>query len=190
MRSLVVKLTTKAKSNPIMKATILPILTSISLLCIACQSNPLTQQSSTATTPNTQTPGSTTPKTSLPPAQTYDSQVNNDQVVARLTQIAFTDDSIVVTMAFTNVSQEAIQLNAKDDLILRDDTYNSTYRLATPPDNPKIQIQPGTTLKGNFVFIGRLSPKATNLTLTTNSRLYGNEKNFPYVNFSNLLIQR
>ncbi|XWK91149.1 MAG: hypothetical protein U7127_14190 [Phormidium sp.] len=172
-----------------MKASIIPILTAISLLCIACQSN-LTQQSSTATTPNTQTPGSTTPKTSLPPTQTYDLQVNEDQVVARLTQIAFTDDSIVVTIAFTNVSQEAIQLNAKDDLILDDDVYDSKYRLAVPSDNPKIQIQPGTTLKGQFVFLGRLSPKATNLTLTTNSSLYGDRKNFPHVTFNNLLIQR
>ena len=177
-----------------MKLSILPILTAISLLCIACQSNPLTQKSSTATTPNTQTPGSTTPKTSLPPLQTYDLQVNNEQVVARLTQIAFTDDSIVVSMAFTNVSQEAIQLNAKDGFILRDDTsYNTNqYRLMVPSDNPKIQIQPGTTLKGNFVFIGRLSPKATNLSIATNSSLpsYDRLKNFPYVNFSNLLIQR
>lgn len=173
-----------------MKATILPILTAISLLCIACQSNPLTQQSSTATTPNTETPSTTTAKTSLPTTQTYDLQVNDNQVVARLTQIAFTDDSIVVSMAFTNVSQEAIQLNAKDDLILRDDTYNSTYRLATPPDNPKIQIQPGTTLKGQFVFVGRVSPKASNLSISTNSSSYFNRKNFPLVSFSNLLIQR
>ncbi|MBE9227292.1 hypothetical protein IQ264_17845 [Phormidium sp. LEGE 05292] len=170
-----------------MKASILPILTSISLVCIACQSN-LTQQSSTATTPNTQTPVAT-PKTSLPPTQTYDLQVNDPQVVARLTQIAFTDDSVVVTMAFTNVSQEPIQLNSRDDLILKDDTYNSTYRLATPPDNPKIQIQPGTTLKGQFVFIGRVSPKATNLDISTNSSQYG-YKNFPRVSFSNVLIQR
>ncbi|MFB2894273.1 hypothetical protein ACE1CI_15290 [Aerosakkonemataceae cyanobacterium BLCC-F50] len=175
-----------------MKASIIPILTAISLLCIACQSN-LTQQSSTATTPNTQTPGSTTPKTSLPPAQTYDLQVNEDQVVARLTQIAFTDDSIVVTIAFTNVSQEAIQLNAKDDLILDDDVYDSKYRLAVPSDNPKIQIQPGTTLKGQFVFLGRVSPQATTLTIATNSNLpywNTNTKNFPRISFSNLLIQR
>jgi hypothetical protein len=172
-----------------MKLSILPILTAISLLCVACQSNPLTQQSSTATTPNTQTPAAT-PKTSLPATQTYDLQVNNDQVVARLTQIGFTDDSIVVTMAFTNVSQEAIQLNAKDDLILDDDVYDSKYRLAVPSDNPKIQIQPGTTLKGQFVFLGRLSPQATTLTLTTNSAWYGDRKNFPHVTFSNLLIQR
>lgn len=177
-----------------MKANILPILTAISLVCIACQSNPQTQQSSTSTTPVSQTSAASTStptaKTSLPPAQTYDLQVNEDQVVARLTQIAFTDDSIVVTIAFTNVSQEAIQLNAKDDLILDDDVYDSKYRLAVPSDNPKIQIQPGTTLKGQFVFLGRLSPKATNLTLTTNSSLYGDQKNFPHVTFSNLLIQR
>jgi hypothetical protein len=171
-----------------MKASIIPILTAISLLCIACQSNPLTQPSSTATTPNTST---ATPKTSLPATQTYDLQVNNNQVVARLTQIGFTDDSIVVTMAFTNVSQEPIQLNGKDDFTLRDDTsYTNTYRLAVPSDNPKIQIQPGTTLKGQFVYIGRVSPKATNLTLTTNSNLYGDQKNFPRVSFTNLLIQR
>ncbi|MFB2939230.1 hypothetical protein ACE1B6_28595 [Aerosakkonemataceae cyanobacterium BLCC-F154] len=180
-----------------MKATILPILTSISLLCIACQSNPLTQQPSTSTTPISQTSASTsapTSKTSLPPTQTYDLQVNDPQIVARLTQIAFTDDSIVVTMAFTNVSQEAIQLNAKDDFILRDDTsYNTNqYRLMVPSDNPKIQIQPGTTLKGQFVFVGRISPQATNLSIATNSSLpsYSRLKNFPYINFSNLLIQR
>lgn len=176
-----------------MKSNILPILTAISLLCIACQSNPQTQQPSTSTTPISQTSATTstaTPKTSLPATQTYDLQVNDNQVVARLTQIAFTDDSIVVSMAFTNVSQEPIQLNSKDDLILRDDTYNSTYRLATPSDNPKIQIQPGTTLKGQFVFIGRVSPKATNLSIATNSNQYSSLKNFPRVSFSNLLIQR
>ncbi|MFB2838669.1 hypothetical protein [Floridanema evergladense] len=176
-----------------MKPAILPILTAISLACIACQSNPLTQQSSTATTPVSQTSVSTsapTAKTSLPPTQTYDLQVNDNQVVARLTQIAFTDDSIVVSMAFTNVSQEPIQLNSKDDFVLRDDTYKSTYPLAIPPDNPKIQIQPGTTLKGQFVFIGRVSPKATNLSIATNSNQYFGLKNFPLVSFSNILIQR
>lgn len=180
-----------------MKANILPILTAISLVCIACQSNPQTQQSSTSTTPVTQTSAASTsaatPKTSLPPTQSYDLQVNDPQVVARLTEIGFTDDSIVVTMAFTNVSQEAIQLNSKDDLILTDDTNKSTYRLATPSDNPKIQIQPGTTLKGKFVFVGRVSPQATNLSIATNSSLYSwstNIKNFPRISFSNLLIQR
>lgn len=179
-----------------MKSCILPILTATSLLCIACQPNPQTQQPSTSTTPVSQTSASTsaaTPKTSLPPTQTYDLQVNDPQVVARLTQIAFTDDSVVVTLAFTNVSQEPIQLNSKDDLILSDDIDKSTYRLATPPDNPKIQIQPGTTLKGQFVFIGRVSPQATTLSISTNSSLYSwstNVKNFPRVTFSNLLIQR
>lgn len=177
-----------------MKISILPIFTAISLVGIACQSNLQTQQRSTSTIAISQTSASTaaatTLKTSLPAMQTYDLQVNDNQVVARLTQIGFTDDSIVVTMAFTNVSQEPIQLNSKDDLILRDDTYNSTYRLATPSNNPKIQIQPGTTLKGQFVFIGRVSPKATNLSIATNSNQYFGLKNFPRVSFNNLLIQR
>lgn len=177
-----------------MKIGIFPPLALLSLVCIACQSNPLAQQPP-GSSPTTQTQSSASAvqisKGSLPPPQTFDLQVNEDQVVARLTQISFTEDSILVNMAVTNVSREVIQLNARDDMRLFEDTYSNKYRLAVPPDNPSIQIQPGTTLKGQFVFIGRVSPKATSLSLSINPDYnYGDRKNFPRISFSNMPIQR
>jgi len=99
-----------------------------------------------------------------------------------------------VTLEVTNGRRQAIKLSAKDDMYLLDNLYDKNrYNLSPPPDNPTIVIEPGTTTKGDFVFIGRLSPKATELTLYTNAKSsYGTAKSpeRPYMAFTDIFIRR
>ena len=112
------------------------------------------------------------PTNSLPPAQTYDLRVINNQVWGRLTKITFGEDSIIVTMAITNGRKEVIRLNTKNGMYLEDNQYNRVqYNLLPPSNNTEIMIKPGTTLKGQFVFVGWLAPGATQLSL---------KSSFPY----------
>ncbi len=102
----------------------------------------------------------------LPPTQTYDLRVISNQLWGRLTKITFGEDSIIVTMAITNGRKEIVRLNVKDGMYLEDNQYYSVrYNLLPPSNNTEIMIKPGTTLKGQFVFVGWLAPGATQLSL-------------------------
>lgn len=104
------------------------------------------------------------PTNSLPPAQTYDLRVISNQLWRRLTKITFGEDSIIVTMAITNGSKEVVILNGENSMYLSDN-YGQRYNLLPPSNNTQIMIKPGTTLKGQFVFVGWLQPKANSLGL-------------------------
>ena len=67
-------------------------------------------------------------------------------------------------MAITNGSKEVVMLNGKDGMYLYDN-YNQRYNLLPPSNNTQIMIKPGTTLKGQFVFVGWLAAGATQLSL-------------------------
>lgn len=125
------------------------------------------------------------PTNSLPPAQTYDLRVITNQLWRRLTKITFGEDSIIVTMAITNGSKEVVMLNGKDGMYLYDN-YNQRYNLLPPSNNTQIMIKPGTTLKGQFVFVGWLQPKANNL------RIYStiNYSSYSIALFDNIPINR
>lgn len=181
---------------------LLPGLVFLSLACASCASMPFfgSQALNTESSTATQTKSASAPLQaagSLPPPKTYDLQDNKHQVWARLTQIAYTEDSIIVTMAITNGSKEVVQLSAKEDMILCDDLKQAShyicgneYRLSAPPDNLRVSIQPGTTMKGQFVFIGRLSPQAKFLKLTTNSSASASYSTLPKLEFVDIPIQR
>ncbi|UNU23981.1 hypothetical protein [Microcoleus vaginatus] len=104
------------------------------------------------------------PTNSLPPAQTYDLRVIDKQLWRRLTKITFGEDSIIVTMVITNGSKEVVILNGENSMYLYDN-YGQRYNLLPPSNNTQIMIKPGTTLKGQFVFVGWLQPKANNLRI-------------------------
>jgi len=125
------------------------------------------------------------PTNSLPPAQTYDLRVITNQLWRRLTKITFGEDSIIVTMAITNGSKEVVMLNGKEGMYLYDN-YNQRYNLLPPSNNTQILIKPGTTLKGQFVFVGWLQPKANNL------RIYStiNYSSYSISLFDNIPINR
>lgn len=113
----------------------------------------------------------------LPPAPTVNLQVNHPNgSTARLTQLTFGEDNIAAAIAVTNGYKEPIKLNGADDFVIVDNFANQ-YNLAAPPDNAEINIPPGTTLKGQFVFKGRLAPNVTSLAITTNNK-FGSNANF------------
>ena len=123
---------------------------------------------------------------SLPPAQTYDLRVIDRLLWRRLTKITFGEDSIIVTMAITNGSKEVVILNGNKDGMYLYDNKNQRYNLLPPSNNTQIMIKPGTTLKGQFVFVGWLQPKANNL------RIYStiNYSNYSISLFDNIPINR
>lgn len=111
----------------------------------------------------------------LPASQTLTLQVNHPNgSTARLNQVTFGEDSITADLALTNGYRSAIRLNSSHDMVITDNIGNQ-YNLAEPPNNEFISIDPGTTLKGQFVFKGRLAPSATSITLTTNNKYGGNQ---------------
>jgi hypothetical protein len=94
----------------------------------------------------------------------------------RLSQLVLSESSITVNITITNGYKEAIAINDHEDMVLIDSSGNQ-YNLAAPPNNPKITIPIGTTLKGKFVFKGRIAPGVTALTLITNNK-FGTDTNF------------
>lgn len=95
--------------------------------------------------------------------------------VGRLTKISFTKDSTKVEMSATNGSKNTVELNNNGRGMVLVDDLGKEYNLAAPATNPDVEILPGTTLKGEFVFIGKVSPGAKFLNLITNNPLGGNE---------------
>lgn len=134
----------------------------LSLVCVGCDSNPLAQQLPGGAPATTQSP-----RRPRILSESYDLQVNASELVMRLTEITLAEDSTIVTASITNGRREVIEIDTKKENIILYDDEGNTYRLAIPPDNPLIQIQPGTTLNGKFVFIGRLSPEAAYIGLKT-----------------------
>ncbi|MEG3938102.1 hypothetical protein QT995_08060 [Microcoleus sp. S36b_A3] len=125
------------------------------------------------------------PTNSLPPEKTYDLRVIDNQLWRRLTKITFGEDSIIVTMVITNGGKEVVILNAENGMYLYDND-GQRYNLLPPSNNTQIMIKPGTTLKGQFVFVGWLQPKANNL------RIYStiNDSRSSIALFDNIPIDR
>jgi hypothetical protein len=131
----------------------------LSLVCVGCDSNPLAQQLPGGTTTSIQSPPTVT--------QSYDLQQNKSEIVMRLTEVALAEDSTILTLSITNGRREVIEIDTKKEHIVIYDDKSHKYNLAIPPDNPLIQIPPGTTLNGQFVFIGRLLPEVNSIRLQT-----------------------
>ncbi len=122
-----------------------------SFFCVACQPNQSTFSPIAPTSPTIE----------------YDAQLNKSLIVMRVTGVTLGEDSTAVNIAITNGRREPIQIDLEKNVRLYDrkekgvfSTSNNQYLLSLPQDISKIQIEPGTTMKGQLVFIGRLSPEA------------------------------
>ncbi|MEO1377889.1 MAG: hypothetical protein AAFW70_27140 [Cyanobacteria bacterium J06635_10] len=112
----------------------------------------------------------------LPTGKTLNVQATHPNgTVGRLTKISFTKDNTKVEMSATNGSKNTVELNNNGRGMVLVDDLGKEYNLAAPATNPDVEILPGTTLKGEFVFIGKVSPGAKFLNLMTNNQLGGNE---------------
>ena len=154
-----------------MTPRILPTLALLSLVCAGCQSSPSLKQPQE------------------PPPLTYDIQANQLQMVVRLSEISFGEDSTTLSLAITNGRREAIDIKTNNGIVLYDDQKHQ-YNLSIPPDTPTITIQPATTLKGKFVFIGRLSPKARSISLVIEPRRNFNSNSIGTINLNNIDVTK
>lgn len=112
----------------------------------------------------------------LPPAPTVNLQINHaNGSTARLTQLAFNEDNITADLTVTNGFKQPIKLNNADNFVIKDN-FGNQYNLAAPPENEDIQIAPGTTLKGQFVFKGRLAPNVSSIAVITNDKFGSNAR--------------
>jgi len=161
------------------------------LLVAACSGG---EEAATDESPVTMSPGGqastapvtapvTTPQTATqtaPPAaagpRSYpvDLQANHPNgSVLRVTKVTLADDHVALDLAVTNGHRHDIELNSNGRMVLVDN-IGGRYNPAAPPQDPDVRVAQGTNMQGTFVFLGRVNPAATSLTLTTNSG-YGGE---------------
>jgi hypothetical protein len=81
-----------------------------------------------------------------------------------LERVVFYDDSTLVAARVENRSQRPMSLNAAQGFVLRDDR-GGVYPLAAPATNREVSVAPGARIDGAFVFVGRVDPKASRLSL-------------------------
>ncbi|WP_199247998.1 hypothetical protein [[Phormidium] sp. ETS-05] len=172
---------------------LIPLITLLSLAAAGCQFLPQAGNKEAQTPSNSSAPAVSPNK--LPPEQTYDLQVNKGEVWGLLKKVAFTDNTIIVELQVTNGSKQVIELNAKDDMFIRDNANypysGNRYNLSPPTDNRTLRVEPGNTVKGQFVFIGRLAPNATELSLFTNAdNEYDRNSHAPRLRFEKMFIRR
>ena len=107
------------------------------------------------------------PVSSLPKEKPLDLQTNHPNgSVLRVEKVSFADDSITLDFSITNGYKYEIEL-AQGGMQLRDNLGN-VYNLSPPPQDADITVAPNNNLKGKLSFLGRISPDAISLTLTTN----------------------
>lgn len=132
-----------------------------------------------ATVPDSDAPASEAAVDDTPrPALTnLDLQANHASgSVLRVSGVRFASDHIAVDLAFTNGSRHEQKLNtySHNRFVLRDDLGN-VYNLSPPPNNGDVSVPAGQSLEGEFVFLGRLNPGASALTLVTNEQHGGDQ---------------
>lgn len=91
--------------------------------------------------------------------------------IGRLNNISFNAANTVVQIAVTNGFRHNIHLNYSGKGIVLVDDLGNKCNLKPPFDNPSLQIESGTTFKGELVFQGGVTTKANNLTLITNNQI-------------------
>lgn len=105
------------------------------------------------------------------PTIEYDAQLNRGLIVMRVTGVTLGEDSTALNIAITNGQRQPIQIDLEKNVTLYDrkekvGSSDNKYLLSLPQDISQIQIEPGTTMTGQFVFIGRLSPEANFILLS------------------------
>lgn len=91
--------------------------------------------------------------------------------VLRVTGVRFANDHIATDIEFTNGHEREQMLNQhrNNQFVIRDNLGN-VYNVSPPPNNNQVAVPGRQTISGEFVFLGRLHPDATSLTLITNER--------------------
>ncbi|AFY54781.1 hypothetical protein Riv7116_2260 [Rivularia sp. PCC 7116] len=91
--------------------------------------------------------------------------------VGRLNYISLNRENTIVGLTVTNGFKHTIYLNLHGKGVVIVDNLGHQYNVQPPPDNPDIEIKPGTTFNAELVFSGGIPEGATNLTLITNNQI-------------------
>jgi hypothetical protein len=114
----------------------------------------------------------------LPAARELDIQANHPNGASVVVRgVSFHDDRIQLDVDVTNGASFEIALSSVGRMILRDDLGN-VYRLSPPSSNPRVVVPQEQSVEGTFVFLGRVAPGASSLTLTTNSNTSGDRSEY------------
>ena len=97
--------------------------------------------------------------------------------VLRVNGISFDSNTTTVQLKVTNTREPhagVIRLNQSwgsihNTMILKDD-FGEEYPLIASGANPKVEVEPGTTMTEAFTFRGRMNPSTEMVTLVTNSK--------------------
>ncbi len=85
-------------------------------------------------------------------------------------------EQIELDLIVYNDGEEPVALNATESGLILVDDLGNTYALATPEENPQLQIEPNGDWQQRLVFQGDLPEEAQFLTLITN---FGPEPDLP-----------
>ena len=91
--------------------------------------------------------------------------------IGKLSNISFNAENTVIEIAVTNGFRHNVYLNYSGKGVVLVDDLGNKYNFKPPFDNPSLQIESGTTFKGELVFQGGVTTKANNLTLITNNQI-------------------
>lgn len=117
--------------------------------------------------------------TGLPPDLSgLNLQVNHPTgSVLRVTGVRFGNDHIAVDVEFTNgMDREQVLNQHRNNYFVVRDNLGNVYNVSPPPNNAQVAVPARQSISGEFVFLGRLHPDATGLTLVTNER-FGSDSN-------------
>lgn len=108
-----------------------------------------------------------TGRAGLPEPLTLDDGINHPngaQVV--IEEVRFEEQTVVAKVTVSNGHWSPIFLNWSDTYLA--DDVDNRYPLLPPDDNPDLQVDDGAGLDGDLVFVGRIDPAATAISVQFN----------------------
>lgn len=101
---------------------------------------------------------------------------DQDTVTLQVAALEANGEQIELDLIVTNESEISVALNATESGLILVDDLGNTYALATPEENPELEIDPTSDWATRLVFEGDLPEEAQFLTLITN---FGPEPDLP-----------
>lgn len=93
--------------------------------------------------------------------------------VLQVMGVRFAPDRIIVKVSVVNRSPKTIKLNTNPQNLILIDNLGNQYDAIPAIDNPRVEVASYSTFNGDLTFATRLDPNATSLTLITNQKFHG-----------------
>jgi outer membrane protein OmpA-like peptidoglycan-associated protein len=100
-----------------------------------------------------------------------------NQVRVEVGTLAFTNQAISADLVISNLGANQVALASLPTLLA--DDLEARHPLVAPTDNPRLVLDPGTTLEGTFAFSGRISDSAAQVMVLFNAGGAANDPTSP-----------